>query len=289
MDKSIQKMSRRINYGLIRLYLEGGESVDWIECIQRSIDYIEENIEQGLNSEIISSKLYVSSYNFQRMFAILCNCTVGEYVRNRRLTLAGYELLDNDANILEIAIKYGYETNESFTRAFSRFHGVTPSTVRKNKLSLNIFSRISVKSNLSGGKEIMNDFSKRGYVVKETGAVYYTLDMDKTLKWFKEVLGWYGQIESRDENAQGTYGCLNNIPIEIEALHIAPFTGIHMFKGEYLPIVVGFMLVQGIEQLYSFVKNSGWNQITEVTSEPWGGKTCQVTTIDGSILKFFEV
>lgn len=53
--------------------------------------------------------------------------------------------------------------------------------------------------------------------------------MDKTLKWFKEVLGWYGQIESRDENGQGNYGCLNNIPIEIEALHIAPFTGIHMF------------------------------------------------------------
>ena len=136
---------------------------------------------------------------------------------------------------------------------------------------------------------IMNDFSKRGYVVKETGAVYYTLDMDKTLKWFTEVLGWYGQIESRDENGQGTYGCLNNIPIEIEALHIAPFTGIHMFKGESLPIVVGFMLVQGIEQLYCFVKNSGWNQITEVISEPWGGKSCQVTTIDGSILRFFEV
>lgn len=282
-------MSRRINLDLIRLYLEGGESVDWIECIQISIDYIEENIEQELNSEIISSKLYVSSYNFQRMFAILCNCTVGEYVRNRRLTLAGYELLNNNASILEIAIKYGYETNESFTRAFSRFHGMTPSNVRKNKLSSNIFPRISVKSNLSGGKEIMNDFSKRGYVVKETGAVYYTLDMDKTLKWFKEVLGWYGQIESRNENAEGTYGCVNNIPIEIEALHIAPFTGIHMFKGESLPIIVGFMLVQGIEQLYSFVKNSGWNQITEVISEPWGCKTCQVTTIDGSILKFFEV
>lgn len=263
--------------------------MDWIEWIQRAIDYIEENIEEELNSEILSSKLYVSTYNFQRMFSILCNCTVGEYIRNRRLTLAGYELLNNDANIIDIAIKYGYETNESFTRAFSRFHGVTPSAVKKNKSSLNIFSRISVKSNLSGGKEIMNDFSKRGYVVKETGAVYYTLDMDKTLKWFKEVLGWYGQIEARDEDGIGTYGCVNNIPIEIEALHIAPFTGIHMFKGDPLPILTAFMLVQGIEQLYSFVKKSGWNQITEVITEPWGSKTCQVKTIDGSILKFFEV
>jgi AraC family transcriptional regulator len=107
--------------------------VDWIEGIQRAIDYIEKNIEQELNSEILSSKIYVSSYNFQRMF--------------------------------------------------SRFHGISPSTAKKNKLSLNTFSCISVKSNLSGGKEIMNDFSKRGYVVKETGAVYYTPDMDKTLNF----------------------------------------------------------------------------------------------------------
>ena len=54
--------------------------------------------------------------------------------------------------------------------------------------------------------------------------------MDKTLKWFKEVLGWYGQIDAKDVSGIGTYGCLSNIPIEI--LHISPFTGIHMFKGE---------------------------------------------------------
>ncbi len=80
----------------------------------------------------------------------------------------------------------------------------------------------------------MSDFSERGYVVKETGAVYYTQDMDKTLKWFKEVLGWYGQIDARDEDGIGTYGCVSNIPIEIEVLHIAPFTGIHMFKRDAL-------------------------------------------------------
>jgi len=114
------------------------------------------------------------------------------------------------------------------------------------------------------------------------------IDMDNTLKWFKEVLGWYGQIEAKDENNTGLYGCINNIPIEFEALHIAPFTGIHMFKGEPLKMMVGFMLVQGIDQLYQFVKKNGWNQITEVKEQPWGGKTCSVTTTDGSILTFFE-
>jgi len=263
--------------------------VDWIANIQNTIDYIENNLEDKLDCDILAAEIYTSSFYFQRMFAILCDSTVGEYIRNRRLTLAGYELLSSDSSIMDIAIKYGYETNESFTRAFSRFHGVTPSIARKNRGGLNTFSRISVKSNLSGGKVMMTDFSKRGYVVKETGAVYYTKDMDRTLDWFKEILGWYGQIDARDENSVGTYGCVNNIPMEIEALHIAPFTGIHMFKGDSLQRMVGFMLVQGVEQLYAFVKNNGWNQITEVVTETWGGKTCEVTTIDGSVLKFFEL
>ncbi len=263
--------------------------MDWIESIQRSIDYIEDNLEEELDCDMLAAEIYTSSFYFQRMFAILCDCTVGEYIRNRRLTLAGYELLSSNSSIIEIALKYGYETNESFTRAFTRFHGMTPSAARKNNIKLNTFSRISVKSNLSGGKTMINDFSKRGYVVKETGAVYYTQDMDKTLEWFVHVLGWYGQIEGRDENNVGTYGCVNNIPIEIEAMHIAPFTGIHMFKGEALKRMVGFMLVQGIDKLHEFVKKSGWDQITDVVTEPWGGSSCEVTTIDGSVLKFFEI
>ncbi len=263
--------------------------MDWIEGIQETIDYIEDNICETLDAECLAKLLYVSSYQYQKMFSMLCNCTVGEYIRNRRLTLAGYDLVSNDENILEIALKYGYHTNEGFTRAFTRFHGITPSSIRKKDKTINTFSRISVKTKISGGKIMINDLSKRGYVVKETGAVYYTQNMDKTIKWFKEILGWYGQIESRDQNDIGNYGCVNNIPLEIEALHIAPFTGIHLFKGEPIERIVGFMLVQGVEELYDYVKKGGWNQITAVTQEPWGGRTCEVTTIDGSVLKFFEL
>jgi AraC family transcriptional regulator len=262
--------------------------MDWMTSIQQTVDFIEENIGENLEVDMLADKTYTSRFYFQKVFTILCECTVSEYIRNRRMTLAGYEIIDTDSSLLDIALKYGYESHESFTRAFSRFHGITPSEARKNHSNLKSFSRISLKTNLSGGKVIMSDLSERGYVVKETGAVYYTQDMDNTLKWFKEVLGWYGQIEERDANNAGLYGCVNNIPIEIEALHIAPFTGIHMFRGEPLKMMVGFMLVQGVEQLYRFVKKNGWNQITEVKEQPWGGKTCSVTTIDGSVLTFFE-
>ena len=262
--------------------------MDWMTSIQQNIDYIEDHIAEELSVDFLAKRIYTSQFYFQKIFTILCDCTVSEYIRNRRLTLAGYELLKTNRSILDIALDYGYESHESFTRAFNRFHGIAPSDARRSHPRLNTFSRISVKNNITGGKVMMSDLSERGYVVKETGAVYYTQDMERTVNWFKEVLGWYGQIESRDDQNEGLYGCVNNIPIEIEALHIAPFTGIHMFRGEPLKRMVGFMLVQGVEQLYSFVKRNGWNQITEVEEQPWGGKTCSVTTIDGSILTFFE-
>ena len=73
-----------------------------------------------------------SPYYFQKIFGILCGITVGEYIRNRRLSLAGYELSETNAKVIDIALKYGYESPENFARAFVRFHGATPYEVRKN-------------------------------------------------------------------------------------------------------------------------------------------------------------
>lgn len=134
----------------------------------------------------------------------------------------------------------------------------------------------------------MDKFKNRGYVVRETGPVYYTKDMDKTSKWFEDVLGWYSEIDERDENNNGLYGCVYDTPPEFENLHLAPFTGIHMFYGESDKRMVAFMKVSGIEKLRDYVIEHKWNDITKVTIEPWGGKTCTLTTIDGTVLHFFE-
>lgn len=263
--------------------------MDWFKIIQSTIDHIEGHLTDDIEIDKLASFQYVSDTDHRKMFSLICECTMSEYIRNRRLTLAAYELLNSDVNILELALRYGYQSNESFTRAFTRFHHVTPIGIKKGQRTMRIFSKMIVEKKLTGGKMMLNDLSKRGYVIKETGSVYYTKDMDKTVAWFQEILGWYGQIEARDEEGVGSYGCVNNIPTEIEALHIAPFTGIHLFNGEPIKQMIGFMLVEGIDQLYDFVTSKGWHQITQVVKEPWNGRTCSVTTIDGSILKFFEI
>lgn len=124
--------------------------MDWIGGIQRAVDYVEAHIADELDFCEIAKQAFSSSFHFQRTFSILCGFTLGDYIRMRRLSIAGNELAASDAKILDIAVKYGYDTQESFSRAFRRFHGVSPSQAR-NGANLKSFSRLSVKLILDGG------------------------------------------------------------------------------------------------------------------------------------------
>ncbi|MBO5411225.1 MAG: helix-turn-helix transcriptional regulator, partial [Clostridia bacterium] len=106
--------------------------MDWIVGIQRAINYIEDNLTETIDYEEVAKQCYSSSYHFQRVFSILCGYTVGEYIRNRRLTLAGKELATTNAKVIDVALKYGYESPDSFAKAFQKFHGILPSQARNN-------------------------------------------------------------------------------------------------------------------------------------------------------------
>ena len=134
----------------------------------------------------------------------------------------------------------------------------------------------------------MSRFTDKGYFVKENAPVYFSLDMDRTAKWFEETLGWYSNIVERNESGQGTYGVVFDMLPEVELVHLAPFTGIQMFRGEPAKTMISFMQVQNIEKMYEYIRANGWEQITEIYLQPWGGKTCTLTTVDGYIIHIFE-
>lgn len=100
--------------------------MDWIQGIQRAIDYVETNITKEIDFEAAAKEAYSSSFHFQRVFDILCGFSPGDYIRMYRLSLA------EEAKIIDVALKYGYDTPESFFRAFTRFHGITPSEVKRD-------------------------------------------------------------------------------------------------------------------------------------------------------------
>ncbi|MFZ2537952.1 MAG: AraC family transcriptional regulator [Oscillospiraceae bacterium] len=123
----------------------------WIQILNRAIDYIEDNLLFDLTCEEIAEHIYISSFHFQRTFSLLTNTTVGEYIRNRRLSLAGQDLMKDNAKVIDIAIKYGYDTPESFSKAFRRFHGISPTQVKNLGASLKSFNRLVIKIILEGG------------------------------------------------------------------------------------------------------------------------------------------
>ena len=99
--------------------------MDWINGIQQALNYIEEHICEDLDASMIAKQAFSSSFHFQRMFSLLCGMTLGEYIRARILSLAGRELAAQSCKIIDIALKYGYENPESFSRAFTRYHGIS--------------------------------------------------------------------------------------------------------------------------------------------------------------------
>ena len=129
--------------------------MDWITGIQRAIDYIEDHINENLDFERIAQESFSSNFHFQRVFSILCGYTLGEYIRNRRLTLAGAELATGNKKVIDVAYDYGYDSPDSFAKAFQKFHGIAPSQARGSGVMLKSFSRLSIKVSLEGGS-IMN-------------------------------------------------------------------------------------------------------------------------------------
>lgn len=128
--------------------------MNWIDGIQNALDYIEDNITNELDYNKIAEVSYSSPYHFQRVFSIMCGYTLGEYIRNRRLSLAGSELASEKIKVIDVALKYGYENPDSFTKAFTKFHGITPSEARKPGAQLRSFARLSIKISLKGGTDM---------------------------------------------------------------------------------------------------------------------------------------
>lgn len=127
--------------------------MDVIKQLNNAIAYIENNLCGEIDTNKIARIALCPYDEFQRFFSYMTNMSVSEYIRKRRLTLAAYELLKCQEKIIELAVKYGYSSTDSFTKAFAKQHGVLPTEVSENT-SLKVYPPISFYVAIRGASEL---------------------------------------------------------------------------------------------------------------------------------------
>ncbi|WP_336867222.1 AraC family transcriptional regulator [Peribacillus frigoritolerans] len=128
--------------------------MDSLKNMNGAIKFIEENLTNEIDFKEVARLAYCSEYHFKRMFSFLAGISLSEYIRRRRLTLAAFELKNSNIKVIDIAIKYGYSSPDSFARAFQHLHGITPSEARSNGHSLKAYPPMSFQLSIKGGSEM---------------------------------------------------------------------------------------------------------------------------------------
>jgi len=128
--------------------------MEWMKRCNDSIDYIEKHLTEEINYEELGKIACCSSYHFQRMFTYMAGITLSEYIRRRRMSLAAVDLQDKSAKVIDIAEKYGYSSPTAFNRAFQSIHGIAPSAVRNEGVSIKTFPPIQFKITIKGANEM---------------------------------------------------------------------------------------------------------------------------------------
>ena len=231
--------------------------MDWIIGIQQAIDYIEDNLTETIDYEEVARKCYSSSYHFQRVFSILCGFTLGEYIRNRRLTLAGRELATTNAKVIDVALKYGYESPDSFAKAFQKFHGILPSQARNNGSNLKSFSRLVLKFSLEGGTtmnyriETKPTLTLLGYKKRFNGTPYDEARQHQEGDFFKTTRAHQWMLKGMANDKMSDYCVLSNFDDDGYDFYISVTTDAYERENLYNSEVTGikFMHKFGFEEI----------------------------------------
>lgn len=151
--------------------------MQWLERMAEALDFIEDHLTEAIPMEVVARQAYCWSFHFQRTFHMITGCTVAEYIRQRRLTRAAHDLTSTSLSVLEIAQKYRYESPESFTKAFRRVHGITPTDARRVGAPLTACSRMVFHLSLKGDQEMEYRIEER-HAFTVTGKMIRTTERD---------------------------------------------------------------------------------------------------------------
>ncbi|MEO4052802.1 AraC family transcriptional regulator [Solibacillus sp. CAU 1738] len=174
--------------------------MDLLKSMNDAMRYIEDNLTNEIDFKVVARIANCSGYHFTRMFSFLAGITLSEYIRRRRLSLAAFELTNSNLKIIDIAIKYGYNSPDSFTRAFQNFHGVTPSEARNNGQQLKAFPPMTFQLSIKGGNEMNYRIEEKvGFnivgIMKRVPIIFEGENPEITAMWKSLTMEKIGQLK----------------------------------------------------------------------------------------------
>ncbi len=128
--------------------------MDWLNRMNLAMEYIENNLDDEIPYDKVAQIACCSTYHFQRIFSFITGVPLSEYIRHRRLTLAAFELQTSPIKIIDVSLKYGYESPEAFARAFKKLHGVMPISARDKGVLLKAYPKMSFHISIKGDIEM---------------------------------------------------------------------------------------------------------------------------------------
>ncbi|MDL2292370.1 AraC family transcriptional regulator [Acholeplasma sp. OttesenSCG-928-E16] len=182
--------------------------MEWITSLKKAVSYIEKNLLSNIVLEDVADYVLISPFYFHKGFSILTGYTLSEYIRNRRLYLAALELSNENSSIIDIAYKYLYETPESFSKAYKRYHGFSPRDTKANLLNIKPFLPLNISIIIKGGKEMdykvedLKEFQVIGVVRK----VRYDDAYQSIPKFWSELMPKICNHEAAEKHMIGMYG-----------------------------------------------------------------------------------
>ncbi|RQV96422.1 AraC family transcriptional regulator [bacterium] len=155
--------------------------MEWIDRLNQSLDFLEANLDNKINYDEAARIACCSTFHYQRMFSYIANVPLAEYIRRRKMTLAAVDLQSGNGKIIDIALKYGYDSPTAFNRAFQMIHGISPRAARASGVSLKAFPRITFNITIKGDVEMNYKIEKKDAFrivgVKE----HYELNLEENL------------------------------------------------------------------------------------------------------------
>lgn len=215
--------------------------MDWIKMINRAIEYMEGHLTEEVTLTEIAEQVHLSAYHFQRAFSLLTGLSPAEYLRKRRLSQAGADLAGGGEKVIDVALKYGYDSPESFAKAFTRFHGVSPMQVKKGS-PVQFMNRFTVRLTIEGGclmEYKLEKWDAMDLLVRAKEFHAETCEQEIPKFWdeyyanedYRKVPGYLGicaQEKTKGDVFRYCIGCnaadVEGVPEGFERLHIPAYT-----------------------------------------------------------------